>query len=143
MFCFGGITRTDAITLVGVVLLMVALMLVKIVGAGEKYRIFVCAHHMKKLGKAFAEYARDHNGALPPAVIDDGTNSTSWDKEIAVYLEPSLTLPADTLSHPMGEGEGKIAYLFKCPSDRELHGDALPRSYSMPIYDINRVGWPP
>ena len=140
-FASGGFTRTDAITLVGVVLLIAALVWVRFAGAGEKYRIFLCAHHMKKLGRAFAEYTQDHDGALPPAVVDDGTSSTSWDKEIAVYLEPELAKP--NAPDATKAFEAKIAPLFKCPSDRELHGGSLARSYSMPMYDINRVGWPP
>jgi len=110
-------------------------------GGFEKYRTISCAHHMKRLGQAFSEYAQNHDDALPPAVVDDGTNSTSWDKEISVYLEPELAKQ----NSPDSEKalKAKIAPLFKCPSDRELRGGSKPRSYSMPMYDINRVGWPP
>ena len=108
---------------------------------GEKRRIWVCAHHLKTLGQAFAEYAQDHNGALPLAAVDDGTNSTSWDKEIAVYLEPALARQNST--EKQKELEMKIAYLFKCPSDRVPRRGGGPRSYSMPMYDIARFGWPP
>ena len=45
---------------------------------------------MKTLGRAFQEYANDHKGALPPAAYDDGKRASSWDREIAVYLEPEL-----------------------------------------------------
>ena len=108
---------------------------------GEKRRIWVCAHHLKTLSQAFAEYAQDHNGALPPAAVDDGTNSTSWDKEIAVYLEPALARQNST--EKQKELKMKIAHLFKCPSDRVPRRGGGPRSYSMPMYDIARFGWPP
>jgi len=136
-----GFTRTDAITLVGVVLLVGALVWVGILVAGEKRRIWICAHHLKTLGRAFTDYAQDHNGALPPAVVDDGKNNTSWDKEIAVYLQSELAKPNSP--EAIKALRAKIAPLFKCPSDREPRGGSLPRSYSMPMYDINRVGWPP
>lgn len=128
--------------------------------AGEHRRIFVCAHHEKQLGDAFSAFANDHNGALSPAVFDDGKNRTSWDWEIAPYLmdggsrnsassqRPSSGLPPPS---PRSAGDGnrsgeqfkKVAYLFHCPSDTELRGGALPRSYSMPMYDVNKAGWPP
>jgi prepilin-type processing-associated H-X9-DG protein len=94
------------------------------------------------LGRAFTDYAQAHNGALPPAVFDDGTgNRTSWDREIAVYLEPELA--KQNPPEKQKELEAKVAPTFKCPSDKELRGGALPRSYSMPMYDINKIGWPP
>jgi len=136
-----GFTRTDAITLVGVVLLLGGLVWVGILVAGEKRRIWVCAHHLKMLERAFGDYAQDHKGALPPAVFDDGQRSTAWDKEIAVYLEPELA--KQNSPEQQKALEAKIAPVFKCPSDRELRGGAPPRSYSMPMYDINRAGWPP
>ena len=108
---------------------------------GEKRRIWVCEHHMKTLGQAFAEYAQDHKNALPPAVVDDGKNSTSWDSEIAVYLQSELT--KSNSPQAIKSLKAKIAPLFKCPSDREPRRGGLTRSYSMPMYDINLVGWPP
>src|ERR1017187_8898551 len=136
-----GFTRTDALTVIGVVCLLGVLVWAGISIAGEKRRIWVCAHHLKTLGRAFGDYAQDHKGALPPAVFDDGQRSTSWDREIAVYLEPELA--KQNLPDQQKALEAKVAPVFKCPSDRELRGGALPRSYSMPMYDINRAGWPP
>ena len=75
------------------------------------------------------------------AVSDDGKTRTSWDCEIASYLEPGLA-KSNTLEQQK-ELRAKIAFLFKCPSDRELRGGATPRSYSMPMYDISKCGWPP
>lgn len=108
---------------------------------GEKRRTWVCAHHMKTLGQAFAEYAQDHSGALPPAVLDNGKNNTSWDSEIVVYLQPELT--KSNSPRAIKSLETQLSHLFKCPSDREPRHGGLPRSYSMPMYDINLVGWPP
>jgi prepilin-type processing-associated H-X9-DG protein len=93
------------------------------------------------LGRAFAEYVHDHDDALPPAVVEDGTNITSWDREIAIYLEPELAKQNSEAKQK--QLEMRITYLYKCPSDREPRGGAAPRSYSMPIYDINLAAWPP
>src|ERR1022692_4195543 len=81
----GGFTRPDAMALVGTTLLLGGFVWLGIVAAGERRRTFVCAHRMKMLGQAFAEFAKDHKHTLPPAVFDDGQNNTSWDREIAVY----------------------------------------------------------
>ncbi len=136
-----GFTRTDLTFTLGTVLLIGVLIWVGINVAGEKSRIFSCAHHLKTLELAFTLYAHDHNDTFPPAVIIDGTNSTTWDREVSGYLDPKL----NGANSPETEKalEAKIVTVFKCPSDREPRGGADPRSYSMPIYDINRFGWPP
>jgi prepilin-type processing-associated H-X9-DG protein len=123
------------------VLLLGALVWGGILVAGEKRRIWVCAHHLKTLGRAFTEYAQDHKATLPPAAFDDGQTSTSWDREIAVYLEPELA--KQNSPEQQTALEAKVAPVFKCPSDPGPRGNSLPRSYSMPVYDINRAGWPP
>jgi prepilin-type processing-associated H-X9-DG protein len=135
-----GFGRVDALFTLGGVFLLLLLIWCGITVTGESRRIWVCAHHMKVLGAAFDSYARDHNDALPTAVFDDGTNTTCWDKEIAPYLMGS---GARGMTGATSTSMDKVAYLFKCPSDKEPRGGALPRSYSMPIYDLNKVDWPP
>lgn len=136
-----GFTRTDAITLVCVLPLLAAAVWAGLWTMGEGRRIYVCAHHLQKLGQAFTEYTQDHKEALPPAVFDVGHKSISWDTQIAGYLEPALV---KTNSPDEQKAlKAKIAYLFHCPSDTEPRGGVAHRSYSMPIYDINRAGWPP
>ena len=134
-------TRTDVFVTVGVVCLLGMLVWAGIAVAGEKRRIFFCASHLKTLGRAFAEYVQEHQDVLPPAVVMEGTNSTSWDREIAGYLDAKW----DKRKSPEQQkaAVAKIATTFKCPSDREPRGDANVRSYSMPMYDVNRAGWPP
>ena len=136
-----GFTRADAMATVFGVLLLGVVVWAGMALAGEKRRVWVCSHHLALLGRAFAEYAHDHGDALPPAVVEDGTNTTSWDKEIAIYLEPELA--KQNSEEKQKKMEMKIAFFYECPSDREPRGGAAPRSYSMPIYDINRAGWPP
>lgn len=136
-----GFTRPDAISLLGVVFLLGVLIWLGMLAAGEKRRTFVCAHRLKVLGQAFAEYARDHKDALPPAGFDDGQNSTSWDKEIAIYLKPAVGKQISPEKQKALETE--IAPAFQCPSDKEPRGGAMPRSYSMPVYDLTKVDWPP
>jgi len=135
-------TRADVAVILAVVFGLAVVVWAGFWVAGEKRRVWVCAHHLKKLGRAFEEYAREHNGSLPSAVFDDGTNGISWDAEIARYLAATSPRPSRP---PRGgeEGEKKVAYLFQCPSDKEPRGGALRRSYSMPMYDINKAGWPP
>src|ERR1035438_2278491 len=137
----GSFTRPDAMALVGTTLLLGVLVWLGIVAAGERRRTSVCAHRMKTLGQAFAEYAKDHKDTLPAAVFEDGQNSTSWDREIAVYLKPEFGKQNSPEKQKALEAE--VAPAFKCPSDKESRGSAMPRSYSMPTYDINTSGWPP
>ena len=133
-----GLTRLDVLGVVGGLLALAAVAYACIWVGGEKRRIWVCASHLKTLGKAFSEYANDHNGCLPLAGLDNGTNgSTAWDKEIMPYLvEKSARSGSPDLL------KTKYASLFQCPSDREPHGGELPRSYAMTTYDINRAMWP-
>jgi prepilin-type processing-associated H-X9-DG protein len=137
----GGFTRPDAMALVGTTLLLGGFVWLGIVAAGERRRTFVCAHRMKTLGQAFAEFAKDHKHTLPPAVFDDGQNNTSWDREIAVYRKSEFGKQNSPGKQKALEVE--VAPAFKCPSDEEPRGGAMPRSYSMPMYDINTSGWPP
>jgi prepilin-type processing-associated H-X9-DG protein len=136
-----GYTRTDIVFVTGTLFLVAILAWATVWATGEKRRIFVCAHHLKTLSRAFDDYAHDHTDTLPPAVFDDGTTNTSWDREISVYLEPVSTGQNSPDSQKMWEA--KVAPIFKCPSDHELRGGAEPRSYSMPMYDIKQAGWPP
>lgn len=136
-----GFGRTDMIFTVGTVVVVGALLIAGIWLGGEQRRIFVCARHMKILGQAFEQYAHDHDDALPPAVLDENGVGTSWDSVIAPYLMPGLK-KADS-PEAQKSLEAKVAYLFKCPSDLEPRGGAPARSYSMPMYDISKDGWPP
>jgi prepilin-type processing-associated H-X9-DG protein len=136
-----GFARKDLLVSIAVVFALGVLAWAGILLAGEQRRIWTCAHRMKTLGSAFMEYASDHKGLLPPAVLEDGQRSVSWDREIAVYLEPELR--KQNSPETQKTLEAKAAPAFKCPSDREPRGGAEPRSYSMPAYDINRAGWPP
>jgi prepilin-type processing-associated H-X9-DG protein len=138
---FCGFARVDAVMVLFSLLLLALVAWAAVWVGGEKRQIWVCAHHMKTLGQAFAEFTQAHNGALPPAVVDNGKNSTSWDSEIAVYLQSELT--KSNSPRAIKSLETQLSPLFKCPSDREPRHGGLPRSYSMPMYDINLVGWPP
>lgn len=134
-----GFTRTD-LNVVLVIIMLVGVLAWAGMAASRKTRqIYVCALHQKILGRAFIGYSMDHRDDLPPAVVSDHTIDTSWDKEIVFYLQSAAK------SHSPAERqalESKVAYLFKCPADRELRGGAQPRSYSMPMYDISKDGWP-
>ncbi len=107
----GGFTRADAMASVFGVLLLGAVAWAGMALAGEKRRVWVCAHHLALLGRAFAGYAHDHDDALPPAVVEDGTNITSWDREIAIYLEPELAQQNSEAKQK--QLEMKIAYLIQ------------------------------
>jgi prepilin-type processing-associated H-X9-DG protein len=131
----------DVLAVMVGVLVLAAVVYACIWTSGEKRRVWVCAHHLKALGQAFADYAHDHNNELPPAVFDDKITSTSWDREIAPYLAPKL--PKQSSVEERSNQLHQVAFYFKCPSDREPRGGAQPRSYSMPIYDLNKAGWPP
>jgi prepilin-type processing-associated H-X9-DG protein len=137
----GGFTRTDLNVVLGVILLLGVLVWAVMAGSKATRQIYGCASHQKTLGQAFIQYSHDHEEALPPAVIADQPLTTSWDREIAPYLEPHAPKPGNSAEQKAMEA--KVAYLFKCPSDREPRGGAQPRSYSMPMYDINKDGWPP
>jgi prepilin-type processing-associated H-X9-DG protein len=139
-----GFTRPDAMTLVGASFLLGVFVWMGIIASGETRRTFICAHRMKALGHAFEEYTKDHSDSLPPAVVDDGTNSTSWDREIAPYLiSKSSSTALQGKSRLTEQEEASVATYFHCPSDKEPRGGAKPRSYSMPMYDLNKVDWPP
>lgn len=137
-----GFSRMDAVFALGGGFLLVLAFSAWLMNAGERARTFICARHLDAMGRAFSEYAHDHNGALPPAVLDAGEgDSTSWDVEIAPYLNTGL--PKAGSPEGQKQAESQWAYVFHCPSDTEPHGGALPRSYSMPMYDVGKNGWPP
>jgi prepilin-type processing-associated H-X9-DG protein len=136
-----GFTRIDASFIVIALLLLAAVAWAWNWASGENRRIWVCAHHMKALGCAFAEYAQEHNGTLPPAYFNDGQISNSWDMEIAPYLETQSARQNPTIGQR--DLRDEITYFYKCPSDITPRRHGAPRSYSMPMYDINMFGWPP
>lgn len=136
-----GFVRTDAVGLIGVLVLPGTVVWAGIWLSGERRRVYVCANEMRRLGRAFTEYAQAHQDKLPPAVLDVRSNSTSCDAEIAGYLEPALARHHSAKMQK--QLEAKIASLFHCPSDTELRGTAVPRGYSMLMHDINKAVWPP
>jgi len=136
-------TRIDASFVVFAVLLLAAVGWVGIGAGRNEWQSSVCARHLTTLGQAFLAYAHDHDGALPPAMYDDGHTSNTWDTVIAGYLLPSTAPFSDKSSPLSADQEKQIAYLFQCPADHEPRWTGTPRSYSMPIYDINSAGWPP
>ncbi|HEY3760368.1 MAG TPA: H-X9-DG-CTERM domain-containing protein [Verrucomicrobiae bacterium] len=135
-----GFTRIDASFIVVALLLLAAIGWAGIGAGRNEWQSSVCARHMTTLGQAFTAYAHDHDGALPAAMYNDGHTSNTWDVVIAGYLLP----PAGNKSSPLTADQQKqIAYLFQCPADHEPRWVGTPRSYSMPIYDINLANWPP
>jgi len=134
-----GLTWVDVVVLAICVCLLGVLGL-KLLGMGETRRIWVCKHRLGNLGAAFAKYANDRSDTLPPAVVDVGRETTTWDWSLASYLTESS-------SGVDSAGKEKLKQelwpTFCCPSDTEPRGGEAPRSYSMPMYDVKKVGWPP
>jgi prepilin-type processing-associated H-X9-DG protein len=139
--CLGaGFTRMDAITLTFSMMLIGAIGWAGFWLGGEKRRIWACENHLKELGQTFTSYTYDHRGNLPVGVYDDGKTSNTWDHELMADLEPK--------NSGSGKSDGKdepapsVRSIFKCPSDPGPYAGGLARSYAMPIYDINKAGWP-
>lgn len=136
-----GMTRVDVLFTVLGIGVLVLLAWAGVAVAGEPRRIWLCKHHLRTLSDAFAQYAHDNGGAIPPAALEDGTNSITWDAEIAPYLV-STSARKDMAGDPQKLHE-RVAGWFGCPSDSEPRGGHGKRSYSMPIYDVSTLGWPP
>lgn len=136
-----GMTRVDVLFTVLGIGVLVLLAWAGVSFAGEPRRIWLCKHHLRTLSDAFAQYAHDNAGAIPPAVLDDGTNTTTWDAEIAPYLV-SASARKDLASDPQKLHQ-RVAGGFACPSDAEPRGGQATRSYSMPMYDVKKESWPP
>lgn len=128
--------RTDILFIVIGVGLLAIVAWVGMAVAGESRRIFFCKYHLRELSDGFHEYSKDNGGALPPAVLDNGTSSITWDFAIAPYLvSASARQDKDLHQH--------VAKWFACPSDTEPHGGQPTRSYSMPMFDLKKESWPP
>jgi|GEM_PF-862038 len=134
-----GLTRRDVLALL-LCIFVLGVIGLKFLGGGETRRIWVCKHRLGNLGAAFAKYAKDSGNSLPPAVVDVGRVTTTWDMAVAPYLSGSRS--ATDPAH-QEELKQKLWPMFHCPSDTEPRGGEVPRSYSMPMYDVKKVGWPP
>jgi len=134
-----GLTWRDVLTLI-LCICVLGVVGLKFLGVGETRRIWMCKHRLGGLGAAFAKYAKDSGNSLPPAVVDVGRVTTTWDMAVAPYLSGSRS--ATDPAH-QEELKQKLWSMFHCPSDTEPRGGEKPRSYSMPMYDVKKVGWPP
>lgn len=133
-----GFTRQDLVfTILGVCVLVLVLGLV---GGQELRRIWSCKQRQKELSSAFQHYTAENNNALPPAALIEGERQTSWDQMVAPYLVAKPEHSSDT--NVWNAVQEKAARYFACPSDREPRGGAGTRSYSMPMYDVKKQGWP-
>jgi prepilin-type processing-associated H-X9-DG protein len=120
---------------VGVLILVLGMM-----NGQEFRRTWSCKQRLKELGGAFQQYVKDNDNALPPAALLDGEKQIAWDQLIAPYL---VAMPKNTTgTNALSTGLEKAAEYFACPSDREPRGGARTRSYSMPMYDVKKQGWP-
>lgn len=134
-----ALTRRDVVVAILGVCFLVMLW-GKLLGGNELRKTWVCKHRLRVLSDAFAQYTSDNGRALPPALLETSGTTTTWDRIIAPYIvrvgkgEP---LPSQA---KIGE---EAAQAFHCPSDTEPRGGAKPRSYSMPVYDVKKEGWPP
>ena len=134
-FRFAGehaFTRTDLLAIVVVVVILGGLLGQACLG--ETGRSRRCAANLSVLGRAMQDYVDQHNGALPAASIDYGTNHLSWDTALRPYL------------HAGQAGTEKyftsLPRFFLCPSDNFPHS-GTPRSYAMAGNDMWPDHWPP
>jgi prepilin-type processing-associated H-X9-DG protein len=133
-----GFTRRDLVFVIfGVAVLLVVLGW----GHGQEWRrTWICQQRLKALHGAFDQYTRDNQDALPPAAWIEGERQVAWDQLVAPYLVGMKKGVAD--SNAWREVSERAARFFACPSDREPRGEAGTRSYSMPMYDVKKQGWP-
>jgi prepilin-type processing-associated H-X9-DG protein len=134
-----GFTRRDLVfVILGVAVLILVL---GMVNGQELRRTWSCKQRLKDLNGAFQQYANDNANALPPAALIEEERQTAWDQKIAHYLTAMPKNNSDT--NVWNAAQEKAAGYFACPSDREPRGGAGTRSYSMPMYDVKKQGWPP
>lgn len=133
-----GFSRRDLVfTILGVGVLILVL---GMVCGQEVRRTWSCKQRQKDLSSAFQHYAMDNNNALPPAALIEGERQAAWDQMISSYLVALPRQSSDT--NVLSAAQEKAARYFACPSDREPRGGAGTRSYSMPMYDVKKQGWP-
>jgi prepilin-type processing-associated H-X9-DG protein len=108
---------------------------------GERGRIIRCTGNFNALGEATRAFADDHDDSLPAAAIDLtylGGGITSWDTQLAPYLEPRLRKAKSVYEEHL-LWPGSQHHLF-CPSDPIERPN--PRSYAM-SWRRWLYGWPP
>jgi len=128
-----GFTRVDLIVTVVLALALAggAWALVP----GERMRGAMCAHHLGSLGKSVHQYARAREGGLPAAGVNLDKVQTTWDLELAPYLD------GGSGKDDSGEAARKAQRHFLCPSDKMTHS-GVARSYAMSGHDMSPLNWP-
>lgn len=134
-----GVTRRDVVFLVFSVCVLAALGW-RALGGGEFQRTLACKYKLGRLGAAFAQYADENARAIPPAALETGRGYTTWDTVLGRYLANTRAGDGAATGSELIQ---RTAAAFHCPSDTEPRGGEKPRSYSMPMYDVKREGWPP
>lgn len=94
-------TLIEMLTTVAIVAVLFALIAPNVSKGVESAKTSQCASNLRQIGVAMLNYAAD-NGRLPP-----GSGPSSWDKEIAPYLD----LEANAA------GKFANSKVFQCPAD--------------------------
>lgn len=131
-----GFTLVELLVVIGIIAVLIAILLPALSRARVASERLACASNMRQIGMAFAMYANDFSGAIPPAYVRADGQETTWYTLLMPYVGYQAS-PNTKIS----------VAVMKCPSDQMERatwlpsGDAL--SYAMTPCQgaLANVGW--
>ena len=121
-------TLIELLVVVAIIAVLAALLLPTLARANARGKATYCFNNVRQAGLGLHLYAGDHDDALPPNMGPDGINQTVAKSEYRNWVNNVMSWELDsgntntTLLTIGGLGPyvGRVAKIFKCPSDIAL-----------------------
>lgn len=101
----------ELLVVVAIIALLSMLLLPSITVVRDSARTMVCLSHLREIGPAYAAYAEEHRGEVPPVK----TATREWGTDLLPYIDESSTVAYTDANNSIGAKiiRGCPAYMFK------------------------------
>jgi len=127
-----GFTLLEALTIIGIITVLMALVITGLGRAREAGRNTVCLNHIRQVTGAFLAYAAENDQFFPAKAEAGNPNSLDW-----IYWQMNRDWHQSVMSAQLGGASGFNQAVLRCPTDeldQRVRGTSDPYTYS---YTLN------
>lgn len=105
-------TLIELLVVITIIAILVALLFSALQGVQERGKTAACVSNLRQIGVATFAYSNDHDGTLPPGIIQDGTGINSAnDWETILVSQNYVSMSSALLASDLPK-----ASIFRCPA---------------------------